>query len=285
MIPTPSRDTLARARDRFHIRDLEKGGDLDRPHLLSARTDEGDEVIVKVAGNPGHLAAEIETLRAFGEHRAVAVLDIWLEEGLALLERVRPGARLGSEANEDQALEVLARMLAQGWPAVPGDAVAEPIDRYADTLDRAIAEQATPTGVTACSVDRLLLQQARAIFRELLDDAAPPMLLHGDLHYGNVLSSDRAGHLLIDPKGMIGDPAFDLGYLVSRPAPVARDALPLSRALDRRLAVLPAATGHDRSRVAAWAYVTAALSAVWALEDGDPACSFDEMMTALARRL
>ena len=112
------------------------------------------------------------------------------------------------------------------------------------------------------------------------------MLLHGDLHYGNILSSDRAGYLLIDPKGVIGEPAFDIGYLVSRPMPSARDHLPLSRAIARRLGVLPEALDLDRRRVAAYAYVAAALSLAWAIEDNDPIrCSCEEAMHVLAPRL
>jgi streptomycin 6-kinase len=95
-------------------------------------------------------------------------------------------------------------------------------------------------------------------------------LLHGDLHYDNVLSSSRAGYLLIDPKGVSGDPAFDVGYLVSRPAPTARDSLPLAEAIGRRLSFLPDALGVDRRRTRAFAYVAAALSAAWAREDEDP---------------
>ena len=275
-------DLLARARDRFRLRDAADSAVREGARLVFARTDDGKDVVVKTS-DPRDLATEVEALRAFGEHRAVAVLDVWVEEGLALLERVTPGTALASEATEDQALEVMAGMLAGGWPAVPDNSAASSIDRFLDMLDRGLAEHSTLSA--ACPVDPALLRRASAVFRELLDDAAPPALLHGDLHYGNVLRSDRAGHLLIDPKGMIGEPAFDLGYLISRPAPVARDALPLSHALDRRLAVLPVATGQDRTRVTAFAFVAAALSAVWAFEDGDPACNFDEMMAALGRRV
>src|SRR5206468_1252490 len=91
--------------------------------------------------------------------------------------------------------------------------------------------------------------RACGILSELLDDDVAPAVLHGDLHYGNIVSSRRAGYLLVDPKGVIGDPAFDVGYLVSRPAPSAVDALPLARAIERRLSFLPDALGLDRRRV------------------------------------
>jgi streptomycin 6-kinase len=199
------------------------------------------------------LAAEVEALRAFGEHRAVRVHEVHLDRDLVVLERVQPGASLASETGEDEAMRVVARLIDRAWPAVPIDSVAEPMAVFARALER----------------DAEPCRRARGLLAELLDDRVPAMLLHGDLHYENVLRSDRAGYLLIDPKGVIGEPAFDIGYLVSRPGPVARDGMPLARVIERRLAFLPGATGTDPRRVTAYAYVAAALSAAWALEDQD----------------
>lgn len=205
----------------------------------------------KVARSVRDLMAEVEALRAFGEDRAVRVLDVNPGGRSALLERVTPGTTLATSASEEEALRVVATLFGAGWPAIPPAPIAKPIDAFLAALD------APP------------FARARSVLIELLADAGPPVLLHGDLHYENILVSDRAGHLLIDPKGCTGDPAFDIGYLVSRPMPSARDALPLSRAIDRRLAFLPDALKLDARRVASFAYVAAALSAAWAIEDGD----------------
>jgi len=224
--------------------------------------------VLKVFANQRQLVAQVEALRAFGEHRGVKVLDVRLDERTVLLERVTPGTLLASTAIEDEAMRVVSGLFSVGWPAVPANSVATPLAEVASALDR-------PE-----------FARARAIFSEILADSAHSVLLHGDLHYDNILVSDRAGHLLIDPKGFIGDPAFDIGYLVSRPMPSARDALPLAEVIDRRLAFLPDATGLDAQRVASFAYVAAALSVAWAREDRDPAVDeFLESMRVLERRL
>jgi streptomycin 6-kinase len=214
------------------------------------------------------LDAEVQALRAFGEARAVRVIDVNRDELTALLERVEPGETLASTASEDEAVQAVAQLFGSRWPSVPTNSVAMPIADFGAVLD-----------------DPGLLRP-KAVFSELLADSSPPVLLHGDLHYDNILTSDRAGHLLIDPKGFTGDPAFDIGYLVSRPMPAARDRLPLSQAIDRRLAFLPGATGLDARRVTAYAYVAAALSVAWAREDRDPAVDrFVESMRILEGRL
>jgi len=222
----------------------------------------------KVARSVGDLLTEVEALRAFGEERAVRVLEVNPGERSVLLERVTPGTTLAAGASEEEALRIVATLFGAGWPAIPTAPIAKPIDAFLAALE------APP------------FARARSILAELLADPGPPVLLHGDLHYENILVSDRAGHLLIDPKGFIGEPAFDIGYLVSRPMPSARDTLPLSRAIDRRLAFLPDALKLDARRVASFAYVAAALSAAWAIEDREPSQRlFEEAMATLVRRI
>ncbi len=225
---------------------------------------------VKRARRSRELEAEAEALRAFGADRAVAVRDVRIDTCELVLECVHPGEQLASLATEDEAMRIVGQLFETGWPAVPPSPSAEPLDVFARALPG----------------DHRPLHRAAAVLRELLQDGRDRVLLHGDLHYGNVLSSDRAGYLLIDPKGAIGEPAFDIGYLVSRPGPTARDHLPLSRAIARRLAFLPDALGLDPQRVTAYAYVAAALSLAWAIEDNDAIrCSCEEAMNILAPRL
>ena len=224
---------------------------------------------VKRARSRRELEAEAEALRAFGVDRAVAVRDVRVETTTLVLERVEPGDTLASIATEDEAMRAVMDLFTAGWPPVPPAPVAEPLETFARALD------VYPS-----------FNRAADMLRELLQDAREQKLLHGDLHYDNILSSDRAGYLLIDPKGAIGEPAFDIGYLVSRPVPSARDHLPLSRAIGRRLAFLPEALHLDRRRVAAYAYVAAALSLAWAIEDNDSIrCSCEEAMNILAPRV
>jgi streptomycin 6-kinase len=235
---------------------------------------------VKRVRNERELQAEAEALRAFGVDRAAAVHEVRVETLELVLERVHPGEPLASIATEDEALQVVARLFQSGWPALPPAPVAEPLTTFAAAL-----RSSTRVGSLGAGAQPAF-RRAADVLRELLEDERDRTLLHGDLHYGNILSSRRAGYLLIDPKGAIGEPAFDIGYLVSRPMPAARDHLPLSRAISRRLTFLPEALQLDPHRVAAYAYVAAALSLVWAIEDGDSIrCSCEEAMNVLAPRL
>ena len=235
---------------------------------------------LKRARGGRELSREAEALLAFGVQRAVAVREVRVQTMTLVLERVNPGETLASIATEDEAVRVVADLFKTGWPPVPQPSIADPLETFARALDSSSRVRSLRAG------DQPMFHRAADLLRELLQDELPPVLLHGDLHYANILSSDRAGYLLIDPKGVIGEPAFDIGYLVSRPMPSARDHLPLSRAIARRLAFLPDALSLDGDRVTAYAYVAAALSLAWAIEDNDSfRCSCEEAMTMLAPRL
>ena len=89
------------------------------------------------------------------------------------------------------------------------------------------------------------------------------MVVHQDLHGGNVLRSAR-GPLAIDPKPLAGEAAFDCASLIrDRRETLLAHPHP-GRVLARRLDVLTRTLGLDRERVRAWAIAHAL---AWGLEE------------------
>jgi streptomycin 6-kinase len=116
---------------------------------------------------------------------------------------------------------------------------------------------------------RDLLARAVGIAHGLFDKPAPSRPLHGDLHHDNILSSPR-GWLAIDPKGLIGDPAYEVANVFQNPE--RGDKLVAdSRRVGRLADVFSERLGYSRKRILAYAATHAALSAAWHLEDGNPA--------------
>ena len=65
-------------------------------------------------------------------------------------------------------------------------------------------------------LDPGLVQRAEAASQEFFAEAYVPTLIHGDLHHFNILSSERSW-LAIDPKGVIGPAAYEVGPLLTNP--------------------------------------------------------------------
>lgn len=114
---------------------------------------------------------------------------------------------------------------------------------------------------------RDLYARACGIALKLFDRPSAAIPLHGDLHHDNILASDR-GWLAIDPKGLIGDPAYELANIYRNP--VGATAL---AANPRRIAALTDAfasrLGYNRKRMLGWAAAHSALAACWDLAAGN----------------
>jgi streptomycin 6-kinase len=113
-----------------------------------------------------------------------------------------------------------------------------------------------------------LLARAIGIAHQLFDKPAASIPLHGDLHHDNILSSPR-GWLAINPKGLIGDPVYEVANSFQNP--VGADSLVINPARIERLADAYAARlGFNRKRILGYAVAHAALSACWYIEAGRP---------------
>jgi streptomycin 6-kinase len=102
----------------------------------------------------------------------------------------------------------------------------------------------------------------------LLSTAPPDAWLHGDLHHANIIQNSETGILVaIDPKGIVGDPCFDICTFVRNHVPNNLDDASLSAFLERRIRILGCAAGYPVDRAFAWAAAGNALSLVWDLTD------------------
>jgi streptomycin 6-kinase len=116
-----------------------------------------------------------------------------------------------------------------------------------------------------------MVEQALHLGRALVsDDASTGVMIHGDLHYENVLAADREPWLVIDPKPMSGDPHYEPGPMLQNRwdemvAPAAGQSL--RDALRRRFHTLVDVGGLDEARARDWTVVRMVVDASWAVQD------------------
>jgi streptomycin 6-kinase len=100
----------------------------------------------------------------------------------------------------------------------------------------------------------------------MFDKPTAVIPLHGDIHHENILSSDR-DWLAIDPKGLLGDPAYEVANVFQNP--VGAEKLVANPERVSRLADMFAERlGMNRKRVLGWAAAHTALSACWDIAEG-----------------
>ncbi len=183
-----------------------------------------------------------------------------------LLERVHPGtplARLARE-NDSKATGIAIDLFQRVWrKPLAEHSFITVADRAAQLQDYRLRFEGG-TGPLPESV----FQQAEEAFRDLPAHGVGPRLLHGDLHHDNILSSDRGGWLAIDPKGVVGDPGYDLGAFLYNPIPGLLEMDDPARVIARRVDQLAEGLGFERFQVRGWGIAQAVLSCVWSVEDG-----------------
>ncbi len=186
-------------------------------YVAPATRADGSAVMLKAGVPHPELLGEMEMLR-LGEGRGmVRLLDADPDWGVMLLERLRPGTPLVElqRADDEAATRVAARAMQALWRPAPTEHAFPTVARWARGLERLRAAFDGGTG----PFPPRLVEAAEARFADLLASSAEPVLLHGDLHHGNILQSGDAAWVAIDPKGVIGEPAYEVGALLRNPMP------------------------------------------------------------------
>lgn len=221
-----------------------------RPAVLKVSFDADDE--------SKHEGIALQRWRGDG---AVSLLRADPRRGALLLERLHPEDL--TDLWDLEACEIVAGLYARlHVPALPQlRTVSSYVERWTDALQQMPRNAPIP---------RRLVEQATALARDLVsDDASTGTMIHGDLHYANVLAADREPWLVIDPKPMSGDPHYE-------PAPLLWnrwDELDgdIRGGVRRRLHTVVDAAGLDEDRARDWVVVRAVLNAHWSVEDAQRA--------------
>jgi len=224
-----------------------------------------ERLVLKIVGAASDEMQALPAYAHFAERGAVRLLA---QAGRALLlERIDPGHALTQrviDGDDDGATAILCDVMASLHRAAPPPAGLARVEDFSADFDR---YRASGGPLPAALVDR-----AAAVFSDLCHSQGPRVVLHGDLHHDNVLDAGGGRWVAIDPKGVIGEPAYETGALLRNPRPELLAADDPAGVLRRRSAQLAEALDLDLARVREWAYVQAELSAAWHVEDGeDPA--------------
>jgi streptomycin 6-kinase len=98
------------------------------------------------------------------------------------------------------------------------------------------------------------------------DPATDGTLVHGDLHYENVLAADREPWLVIDPKPLSGDPHHEPAPLLWNRWDEVVASGDVRRTVRRRLDTVVDAAGLDPDRARDWVVVRIVVNAMWCVE-------------------
>lgn len=207
---------------------------------------------------------EIEALRIYNGHGCARLVNENRESGAMLLEKLIPGQMLCDFSDEEVVVQEFISVWQKLRCDLPEDCDVPHITDWVVSLEEYQKLHWDKDG----DLPNERVRQALRYFRELQETAETLGLLHGDLHHENILYSQERGWLAIDPKGVGGDPCFDLvqfmlNHLMEKPNPKALLRYRVERICE--LLVL------DKKRVLKAAIAMSMLYACWFVEDKHPA--------------
>lgn len=235
--------------------------DLSYNYVAPVTVSDGGHAVLKVGVPDKERLAEIEALPHYGGGM-VRVLTSDAALGALLLERLEPGEPLSilTESGKDgEAAIIAARLMRAAWRPAPDGLDVPSVSDWAAGFAKMRRRYNGETGPLPPD----LVEQAERDFAEFTA-SEPTVLLHGDLHHGNILSAQRAPWIAIDPKGLAGPRGYDAGNFLRSYVETLPDA---KRGLDRRLDIFSSELEMDRETLRRWAFAQAVLSAWWSIED------------------
>lgn len=244
---------------------------LSQNYTVAARRENGERAVLKAhAPAPnGEGANEAAALTRFAGRGGARLLEHDGEAAVLLIERCEPGTSLRAlvPTEDDRATAIACSVMRGLWQPPPvGNAFAT-MNGWNASLRRLRPHYDGGTGPFPAA----LIAAVESLLPALTASAPAPTLLHGDLHHDNILAAGGDGGeawRAIDPKGLVGDPAYEVGVMLYNPLPALLHSPDPARVLARRVDGFAAGLGLDGERVRGWGIVRATLAAWWGAERG-----------------
>jgi streptomycin 6-kinase len=229
-------------------------------YVIKVTDSAGTPFILKLGVPNFDTRNEMKTLQIYNGDGCARLLKYDLEDGVMLLERLVPGRMLSTVSDEMIVIENYTKV----WKAIRRpllDGVSTPslthwfegLTNYRNSGDSQISLK--------------YVQAAEEFFQQVMDSSEGSELLHGDLHHENILYSEQNGWMAIDPKGVAGDPYFDVvSFLVNQ----LDSKVNPKGILKLRVDTICEQLGLDRQRLLKASIALGTLYACWGIEDQDP---------------
>jgi len=250
---------------------------------------EGRSVVLKMGVPNNEMRSEMAALRLFNGKGACKLVEYDEERCWMLLERLNPGVMLATMEDDDEATHIAADVMKRIWvslDSVGASHVMPPPDKFIQLTDWFLGGfermRKMFNGGTG-PLNEKLVERVQSSVKDFFVENHNPVLMHGDFHHYNILSSER-GWLIIDPKGVIGPAGYEVGPFMMNPWGSISDRSRLKVQLKKRIDILHEHLGFERERIREWTLAHAILSAWWGIEDNtgwEYAMSFAELIASL----
>jgi streptomycin 6-kinase len=233
-------------------------------YVVKATTHAHQPVVLKIGCDAQSILYEKEALNYFDGDGSVRLIDYDATHHALLLQQAIPGTTLTSltKTHVDDAIDCYISVMKKlHTKPLPKNHTYRHISEWLTAIDKLIPNHPCPSH---------LLEKAIILKNRLVATMTREVFLHGDLHPDNLLKHGDQW-LAIDPKGIIGEPEFEIAafdFMFIAELASKTDAKTL---IESNITLLAQKADLNAQRLKDWVFVRLILMAAWHVEDnGDP---------------
>lgn len=252
----------------YHLTELKTIDNLNFNYVCSA-IQQSASVILKISPNIQSISREIHCLRHLSGKGGIPVIASG--HNWVILKKADAQVDLKNQfpKNEAQTCEVIANFIKQLQNLT--------IPESHSFLS--VYELVTAVIANSRLSDKIL-QKLEAIHRELRSTSSKEILLHGDLHHENVLKYQNTW-VMIDPKGIIGPPEYELATFLSNPMPDLLNQPNIKELLKNRVDMLCSLCDFSKEVVCQYWSLKTILCWSWMVEDNLDPAYFEKLLSII----
>ena len=193
---------------KWHLHGIAPAQTISHNNLIFyAVSEKYGKVMLKILLNDG-FDQDIPALRAFQGSKFVSLYEYSLADGICLIEQIIPGKTLFEETSRNERIKIFSGIFKGLHPTVSKE------HQFPFYYDWFKFGKDGAKGRKDCEPFRPYLEKAEKIILSISGEYPQTFLLHGDLHHENILKTAAGTYKVIDPKGVVGNPVFDLSRFI-----------------------------------------------------------------------
>lgn len=240
-------------------------------------------VVMKFGRNRSEFVSEVKALEFLSGKSICKLIDMDDENLVLLQESVDPGTELASEEKMDKRLDVFSDLFQQlhhdKKKVIDLSEANYKYDSYELWIFRITEYMEVKKGWDELTDH---MKKAKDLYIQLSELYPTKSLLHGDFHYHNILKGEK-GYKIIDPKGVIGNPIFDIPRYILNEYWDEKDEKKVDETLQKVFNVLSSKLNVPLDILTKLVYVEGCMANCWCVESGMTLDEKDEALQSLER--
>lgn len=242
----------------WRLSEIQPVNNMSYNYVAIAKQDNKSPYILKISCDEKLITQEAQCLQHFQGSGAIALLDTHAQYKALLLQQAIPGVSLKELFSKDihKAIVAYSQVVKALSKAQKSQFYFDTVESWCEVFNK----------ISTNHIPEHYVEKAKELKKFLFKNPQEVYVCHGDLHLDNILSQHDSW-LAIDPKGVIGEMAFEAAAFDLVTEDELHNQPNVKEVMIQRIHALAQSLNIDYHRLLSWNYLRLILSAQWFVED------------------